>query len=78
VRGINNGDAGAAAVESERFLIALFWSHPVLSYCGRNVCECGALLICYRNGAGIPVLIGGPVGLIVALRLHRRHVQGVR
>lgn len=38
----------------------------------------GALVIFSRNGVSIPALIGGLAGLIVALRLYRRHVQGVR
>lgn len=37
-----------------------------------------ALVIFSRNRVNIPVLIGGLAGLAVALRLYRRHVQGVR
>lgn len=38
----------------------------------------GVLVIFFRDGVNIPVLVGGITGLVIALRLYRRHVQGVR
>lgn len=53
------------------------WARILLT-AGFTPIASGALLIFYRNGVNIPVLIGGLAGLVVALHLYRRYVQGVR